>query len=393
MVGGGSSSGGSGGRLHGFDGLRAIAACSIVVLHVTGATNASVRGPFSHYFARFDAGVAIFFVISGFLLYRPFVAAHLDAGRSVAVRHFYWRRAIRIYPAYWIALTATIVLFGTAHIHGAWQYVQHYLLVQIYTPKLLSGIVPAWTLAVEVSFYAVLPAYAWLLHRLTAARAASARIAVELAAAAIVYGGALVGRALVGSATSPDNYKLKWLPFMADWFALGLALAVVKVAYDAGLASKALRRAVDWADRTPTVLAIVGVLAFVAVAHIGLPTTFRSGTVAQDVERQILYGVMAASFVGVAAWSVSGRGAVRAALDARVMVLLGTISYGIFLWHDQILAQLMKWNFPDHVRHGTTLALFVVVFAATVAVATASWVLVERPLLRRPVEGRAAARR
>ena len=381
------------GRLHGFDGWRAIAACSILILHVTGATNASVHGPFSRYFARFDAGVAIFFVISGFLLYRPFVAAHVDAGRSVDVRRFYTRRALRIYPAYWVALTATIVVFDSAHISGFWQHLQHYLLVQIYTPKLLAGIVPAWTLAVEVSFYAVLPAYAWLLGRITAARDASTRVAIELGAAAVVYGGALVGRALLGAVTSPDNYKLKWLPFMADWFALGIVLAVVKVAYDAGIANAALRKAVDWADRAPTILLALGVLAFVAAAHIGLPTTFRSGTVAQDVERQILYGLMAACFITIVAWRVNGRGVVRTVLDTRVMVSLGTISYGIFLWHDQILGQLISWNFPDHVRHGTTFALFVVVFAATIAVAVVSWILIERPLLRRPVRGVTAARR
>ena len=378
-------------RLSGFDGLRALAALAIVLLHVTSSTGASVHGPFAIYFARLDAGVAVFFVISAFLLYRPFVADHLDAGRPVDTGRFYLRRAVRIYPAYWVALTAVIVLFGDAHIEGARQYVLQYSLLQIYTPKLLSGIVPAWSLAVEVSFYALLPAYAWLLGRLTARRAAVQRIRVELAAAAVVFAVALVGRAVVGAtaAAGTNAYQLKWLPFMADWFALGLVLAVLKAAYDNDVAGRNVRGVVQVADRAPGALAALAALAFFAVAHIGLPTTFASGSVAQDVTRQFLYGVMAVALVAVAALRVSGNGTVRAALDARVMVALGVISYGIFLWHDAILTQFEQWNFAQHLQTATTLVLFVVVLAAACAVATASWHLIERPLLRRPIGGRA----
>ena len=369
-------------RLKGFDGLRAIAALSIVVLHTTSETRASVDGHFANYFARFDAGVAIFFVMSAFLLYRPFLRAHLDAASRVAVGNFYWRRAIRIYPAYWVALTAVILLFGSAHISGFVQYLLHYGLIQIYTPKLLAGIIPAWTLAVEVSFYALLPLYAWLLGRITAGRTLERRIATEMAAAGFVLACSLAARGVLGSISGTDTYRLKWLPFMADWFAFGLVLAIGAVAVEQGIAHDRIRAGVAFADRHPNVLLGAGVLAFVVAANLGLPLDFRAGTVGADVARQFLYGLMAACFVGIAAWRTTSGGAVRSFLDARVMVALGTISYGIFLWHYDLLHQLVRWDFVENVRTLTTPIVLLVVFVLAVLFATASWFLVERPLLR-----------
>src|SRR4029077_13629049 len=125
----------SSGRLAGFDGLRALAALAIVALHVTSATGAVTATGAGRYFARLDVGVTIFFVISGFLLYRPFVRAHLNANGVIALGSFWWRRALRIFPAYWVALTAAILLFRQTHLVGFWDYTRHFLLVQIYQPK------------------------------------------------------------------------------------------------------------------------------------------------------------------------------------------------------------------------------------------------------------------
>jgi peptidoglycan/LPS O-acetylase OafA/YrhL len=369
-------------RLKGFDGLRAIAALSIVVLHTTSATGATVSGGGARYLARFDAGVAIFFVISAFLLYRPFLRAHLDAAPKVAVGNFYWRRAVRIYPAYWVALTVVIVIFGNAHISGVGQYFLHYGLIQIYTSKLLAGIVPAWTLAVEVSFYALLPLYAWVLARATASRSLATRVNIEIGAAVLVLLSSLAARAVLGAVSGTDTYRLKWLPFMADWFAFGLLLAIAAVAVEQGIASGVILRKVAFCDRHPGVLTLAGIGAFLAAGHIGLPLTFTAGTVLQDVTRQFLYGLMAACFVGVVAWRLNTGGAIRGFLDTRVMIALGTISYGVFLWHYDLLHQLIRWNFTEHVRTLTTPALLFVVFVAAIVFATASWFLVEKPLLR-----------
>lgn len=100
------------GRFPCFDGLRALAALSIVVVHVSAYSGADGLSGFRDLLQRMDAGVAIFFVLSGFLLYRPFVAAHLHGRAQPATRPYLWRRFLRIYPAYLVVLTVVVYVFG-----------------------------------------------------------------------------------------------------------------------------------------------------------------------------------------------------------------------------------------------------------------------------------------
>ena len=88
---------------------------------------------------------------------------------------FWWRRALRIFPAYWLALTVLIVVFGL-HVSGLHDLVIYYGLLQIYdTHRFLGAIPQAWTLCTEVSFYVFLPAYAWVMRHGWGAAASSAR--------------------------------------------------------------------------------------------------------------------------------------------------------------------------------------------------------------------------
>ncbi len=368
-------------RLAGFDGLRAVAALAIVVLHVASTTGAATATAAGRYFARLDVGVTIFFVISAYLLYRPFVAAHLGARPPVSLGAYWWRRALRIYPAYWVALTAAILCFRTTDLHGVWDYARHYLLVQIYQPKYgLAGIVPAWTLAVELSFYAALPLYAWVLARLTRSRPAARRVAIEVAAAAVLYAFGLAWHLAVVTTRSTDAVSARWLPAMADWFALGILLAVVRVAAATSPVAERARRVVDRYSDAPAVAAF---LLFLWVCNIGLPVGGTSGTVGQDLAREVLFGLIATLLVAPAALGREHRGVWMRVLESRAAIAIGIVSYGLFLWHFQWLGQLDTWGALDWVhglRFGSVLVLTLALSLATAAV---SWVLVERPLLRR----------
>ena len=95
-----------------FDGLRAIAALAVLLHHVGFATGWSQTHRFGELLAHGDAGVPIFFVISGFLLYRPFVAAHLDGRPPIGYLRFMRRRIVRIVPVFWVALIVIALVFG-----------------------------------------------------------------------------------------------------------------------------------------------------------------------------------------------------------------------------------------------------------------------------------------
>ena len=156
-----------------FDSLRAIAALSIFALHLPFVVRMSTDNPARAYLLELRVGVAVFFLISGFLLYRPFARArYLRQGRP-ATGSYAERRALRIVPAYWVALIGTVLLLNKTG--GVGQpiailsprgVVSYFGFLQIYdSDTLLGGISAAWTLCVEVTFYAMLPLWAMLLRR------------------------------------------------------------------------------------------------------------------------------------------------------------------------------------------------------------------------------------
>jgi hypothetical protein len=108
------------------DALRAIAA--IVVLGTHAAFFAGAEGPGSltgHFTMRLEVGVAIFFCISGFLLYRPFAAARHAGVGAPATGAYAWRRFLRIVPAYWLALALSAWWLGRHDVFTAdslWTY-------------------------------------------------------------------------------------------------------------------------------------------------------------------------------------------------------------------------------------------------------------------------------
>src|SRR4051812_10157309 len=153
-----------------FDSLRAIAAMSVAITHMAAysamETGHTLVGP---YVARLDCGVTIFFLISGFLLYRPFVRARMSGDPQMDTKAYAWRRFLRIAPAYWVALTLAVIILGLPGVFTATGIPEYYGLLQVYQPgTVVGGLSQAWSVSVELSFYALLPIWAWLMRRSSA---------------------------------------------------------------------------------------------------------------------------------------------------------------------------------------------------------------------------------
>ena len=154
-------------RFGALDGLRALGALAVLSTHVGFESGDALSGPFRGLLSRFDAGVAVFFVISGFLLYRPHLVAPVEARSRPATRNYLWHRALRILPALWIATAMAGVLLQHDKGVDLALYLRHATLIHIYFENhQIAGLSQMWSLATEGAFYVLLPLLAWLLSRI-----------------------------------------------------------------------------------------------------------------------------------------------------------------------------------------------------------------------------------
>src|SRR4051812_17571964 len=169
-----------------FDSLRAIAALCIFGTHAYAILLFSDSSPLRQYAARLDVGVPIFFAISGFLLYRPFVKARLDGDAVPPTGAYAWRRLLRIGPAYWVALTVIALATSLPLVFTLADGPLLYGFGQVYKPGLaIGGLTQAWSLCVEAAFYLFLPLYALAMRSLPI-RTREGRFRAELAGVAVL---------------------------------------------------------------------------------------------------------------------------------------------------------------------------------------------------------------
>jgi peptidoglycan/LPS O-acetylase OafA/YrhL len=376
-----------------FDGLRAIAALSVLVYHAGyySRANEGERG-LSPYLARLNVGVAVFFVISGFLLYRPLLAARLGEAPPVRLRSYLRRRVLRIVPAYWVALTVLAIYPGLPDVFtGRWWV--YYGFAQDYgTRTVAEGIGPAWSLGCEVVFYAALPFLSLGLGRAAGLIGRRVWWQLELAVLGILAVGSALWRAYVDShpSTPPSTFASTFA-----WFALGMALALASA-----LLTREPTRWVRSLARHSYAGWIVAAIAYVVICRgLGLGggfVFFQKQTTGQDLAVYALSGVVAIGLALPAVFDPTPRRTVGRVLASPTMAWLGLVSYGIFLYHQPIAEAL-----GGGVNSGGDTALrFLWLAPATAAIAiaaaAASYYLLERPALRfkerRPSEANLGAR-
>lgn len=328
-------------RLKALDGVRAIAAISVLLFHTwgytTGATSHS-SGVTNDLFERTRWGLMVFFVLSGFLLYRPFLQAAKD-GRPAHVGGYLMRRSVRIFPAY-LCVVAVVASFS-GRVRAPGQLVKNILLVHSFTLPISRWLVmPTWSLCVEAQFYIALPLLAAWATRRYPTRPFRPLFLLALLAAATRYaiGDGALRFTLLG-------YLIEFLP--------GMALAAAYVD----------RRRVD--PRVAFTLAML-IVAAAAIPADTDPTPLWTEPLVALAVASLLAGVLLGGRE-----TLPGR-----VLGSRPLVALGTISYGVFLWHSPILHM---FNLSGGYLTMYTAILATFVLASVIA--AASWFLLERPLL------------
>jgi peptidoglycan/LPS O-acetylase OafA/YrhL len=388
-----------GARLAGIEGMRALAASTILVYHVW--LNAPPDGdPASFgYLTRFMPdlafGVTLFFTLSGFLLYRPFVSALVRGRPRPGFVRYLRNRALRIAPAYWAILILTSFVLQTTLVRDAAGVLhedalqdplllaRNALLVQGYFPdSVLTGIAPAWSLAVEVVFYLTLPLAVLLAFAL--ARRATTRAGLRLAAIAppvllllVGLSGKATAAFLVPATTPGGGWGNDWHAVLersflsqADLFAFGMALAVVRIDVEDGILRPG--RPARWAIAASALGAYLITAANTSYNHLG----YSPFNTLMALSTGLLLALVVLPAPG------GTQSALVRLLESRALVGVGLVSYSLFLWHYPVIGFLARNGLTLDGEAGFFVNLLAV-GAACLALSALSYRLVERPALLR----------
>jgi peptidoglycan/LPS O-acetylase OafA/YrhL len=359
------------------DALRALAALSVLACHAYALGGRVIPVRAQHVYdvplITLATGVWLFFAISGYVISRPFVMALARGKPLPALGGYSVRRALRIFPLYWVALTAVIAIAGNGGAK-AWQLAVHCLLLNNLVPGRQASLFSvAWTLTLEVLFYISVPLLASILHRrreLDAERLAALVVCSWLLSTAFTAIADLQGDGEIGL----------WLrgSFLAMWqmFCPGILLALAPE-----LRRRSWARALVELPGHRRAWAAAAVL-LVCGAVLGAAAPLRFGVVPYHLLVDSSRPLFALGYGAVLAAAIR-----RPRLGSSWLLELGLVSYGIYLLHAVLLTFLLS-------PHGRALvplpydglgafAVHVAFLTAlTIPLAIVSWRWLELPLIR-----------
>lgn len=364
----------SAGRLPALDAVRAIGSIGVLIYHVAFNTGISLHGTWNGLLARLDVGVAVFFVLSGFLLFRPFAHAAATGSNRPSAMRYLWRRALRILPAYWVTVAVCLVVLPQNFPAPAPDWIHHLTLTQIYGPALIrNGLTQTWSLATEVAFYLILP--------LVALAAVGRRWRPARALAVSMSGIAITGAWIVAMQLGHIGTQLHtmWLPSYAIWFGGGMALATCHVALATGTAPRGWRLLDDIAEAPFACWALALGLLAIASTPLAGPRELAEPTPAEFATKLALYAVIAVLVVLPVGFGRHNQ--VKSVLSGELARWLGAISYGVFLWHPLIIELVLLARGWGGMK-GDPLGTLAITLVGALVLGSLSYYAIERPIQR-----------
>ncbi|MGX9790256.1 acyltransferase family protein [Mycobacterium sp. MMS18-G62] len=388
-------------RIRGLDGARGLAALGVLIAHVADYYPAE-----STLSARITALVGVslifFFVLSGFLLFLPYVRALTETASPTmpSTKYFAAQRFARVVPAYIVILLITNYVLQTAYVHNPMLYpfgsgggtgmitdpgqlVANLTLTQTYIPQYFqTGLNPSWSLSMEYAFYASLPllcAVIFAVRKRFSVRPYKLAVFAVISLLVMGFVGKLLAPVLISDYDTINPWLTNWgpnwgavylrsFPVNADNYAFGMLAAVVIVAMERRELTERVSRHV----RLYSALATIPV-AVLFVLSLSLHRQFETSALA-------LFGALL--ILVVVAPSARGRDSMLANwFDVRPVRFLGRVSLSLCLWHFPIMLLLGRWGLMRMGSVSATVENILLVFSIALLVSTVSFYCVERPAM------------
>ena len=346
-------------RIPSLDGLRAISIIFVLCAHLVGTKNFPRQ---LHVFDHLgNYGVRCFFIISGFLI-TTLLLKELSATGTLSLKHFYIRRALRIFPASftYIGLIALAAALGWISLYRgdlwhALTYTMNYQNIPVSIPRARANgwfLNHLWSLSVEEQFYLLWPATMCLLMTRRALKGAAAVIFIAPVVRLLMW-------YFMRSATEDvvTTALSRQFEAVSDALATGCLLAGLynwlgaKARYQAFLRSPFFALAALAGILIPTIVFLKSAIVFWVISQ-----SLLNFTIALCIERCVRYP----------------EGIVGAILNAKPVTIIGVLSYSLYLWQEPFLNQY----------YAGSVYAFPLNLGLVLGASVASYYLVERPFLR-----------
>ena len=369
------------------DSFRTIAAMALALLHVLSFADL-VDPNFSSrviYYVGHLHGM-LFFPLSGFLVFRPIVAQLLDQGPIPEARSFLRKRFWRIFPAYWLVLTLLLWFDpGTIRPEGMLQTVGVYSFLHLLFPSThILGLGQAWTLGVELVFYASIPfVTAAMSRRLRSISGEAKRLQLIyrwLMTFVLVCWALRIAVAPFAGQFRSDGYIINKSFFnYLDAVCLGMLVATMREAWIRG------HRLPRWAEDfirhpfKPWAIAF-GLEWFLFQIHRPPVPTNDYMTTFEFVSHLLLLAFACTLMIFPFCFHQQQRGTIGAALGSAAMRKVAPYTYGFYLWHFGVIHVLNRQLGEPH-GLGEIIGRWLLVCVGAMALGAITYMSFERPVL------------
>lgn len=388
-------------RIIGLDGARGLSAVGVAVMHVAG--NFSPNTAAQTKIGLVGMSLIFFFVLSGFLLYLPYVR-RLTEDASVATapsaRNFAIHRIARIMPGYLVIFLLCNYVFqvayienptlqdvgtdnGTGMITDPGQLIANLTLMQTYFPQyIFTGINPSWSLTLEFVFYTSLPLVAVLLfamRRRTSMRPLMIALSVPVFFIALGFVGKLLLPWVSHYFGVTDPELMQWGPnwvavyvrsFLvnADNFAFGMLAAILMVAMEQKSMRERLSRRVQLISALSLPVVIIVSLGLIALGNM-------FGTSGLAIASALVIVVI------VAPLARGQRSRIGELLESPPFLYVGKVSLSLYLLHFPIMLMMHRFDLLAGDSIGGMTLNIVTVLVVTLLVSTVTYQAVEKPAM------------